>query len=260
MSAPRPNTDAFFRRLCQLTEAHASGDPRSFRQLYKDLQPRLFRYVFRLVRDRQLAEDLVQQVFLKAHTASKSSPRPPLRDALEHASTLDRGRAVHGWYLTIARNTVIDHFRQYQRDSRWKPGFTADRELMRVLELCGPARQEAELIASEQRAQIKGRIRGAVARLSPGQREVVELHRFHGLPMAEIARRKRVKEGTIRVRAHRAYSALAKDLGPSMRGRTQAPMSAASAAQTGELQRSRSAATAASSSSRWNGLDKCATG
>lgn len=57
-------------------------------------------------------------------------------------------------------------------------------------------------------------VRAAIAQLPLKLREVVELHRLKGMPMAEIAARLQVREGTLRVRAHRAYKARARLLQP----------------------------------------------
>jgi RNA polymerase sigma-70 factor (ECF subfamily) len=57
-------------------------------------------------------------------------------------------------------------------------------------------------------------VRDAIARLPAGQREVVELHKLRGMSMAEVAERLRLREGAVRVRAHRAYKALARLLAP----------------------------------------------
>jgi RNA polymerase sigma-70 factor (ECF subfamily) len=54
----------------------------------------------------------------------------------------------------------------------------------------------------------------AVERLPVGQREVIRLHKLEGLPMAEVAERLKVREGAVRVRAHRAYKGLAELLAP----------------------------------------------
>ena len=58
----------------------------------------------------------------------------------------------------------------------------------------------------------------ALAQLPAGQREIVELHKFQGLSMSEIATRLKIREGAVRVRAHRAYKALARWHAPTVRG------------------------------------------
>jgi RNA polymerase sigma-70 factor (ECF subfamily) len=65
-------------------------------------------------------------------------------------------------------------------------------------------------------AEITRRVHEALAQLPAAQREVVELHKLAGLSMAEISERLQIREGAVRVRAHRAYKALARVLGPGL--------------------------------------------
>ena len=64
--------------------------------------------------------------------------------------------------------------------------------------------------------EIAKRVHAALAGLPAAQREIVEMHKLAGLSMAEIATRLQIREGAVRVRAHRAYKALARALGPSV--------------------------------------------
>jgi RNA polymerase sigma factor (sigma-70 family) len=62
--------------------------------------------------------------------------------------------------------------------------------------------------------EMAARVQAALAALPAGQREVVELHKLQGMSMAEVAERLAIREGAVRVRAHRAYKALAAWLTP----------------------------------------------
>ena len=72
---------------------------------------------------------------------------------------------------------------------------------------------EASIAKEEHAREIIDRVRGAVAQLPEGQRAVVEMHKLQGMSMAEVADRLAIQEGAVRVRAHRAYKALARLLG-----------------------------------------------
>ena len=124
-------------------------------------------------------------------------------------------RAVEGWYLAIARNVALDHLRHnYRRDRRHET-------LIAKGDVSGMGVPTAELNAEELQMtresgdEVARRVRDAIEQLPPGQREVVKLHKLRGMPMAEIARRLKIREGAVRVRAHRAYKSLARWLVPS---------------------------------------------
>jgi RNA polymerase sigma-70 factor (ECF subfamily) len=186
-------------QLHLLMEAYVDGDERAFHQLHAALEPRLRSRLSRLVRDAAVVDDLVQLTFLRAHAA---------RDRF--ASLPERAdRAVEGWYLAIARNVALDHLRHnYRRDRRHET-------LMAKGDVAGMGVPEAEPNAEELQLSLESgdelarRVRAAIEQLPPGQREVVKLHKLRGMSMADIAERLGVRPGALRVRAHRAYKALA---------------------------------------------------
>ena len=59
------------------------------------------------------------------------------------------------------------------------------------------------------------RVRAAIEQLPPGQREVLTMHKLQGMTMAQVAEALQIREGAVRVRAHRGYKNLAKLLGAS---------------------------------------------
>lgn len=186
-------------QLHRLMEAYVDGDERAFHHLHAALEPRLRARLGRLVRDAAVVDDLVQLTFLRAHAA---------RDRF--ASLPERAdRAVEGWYLAIARNVALDHLRHnYRRDRRHET-------LIAKGDVAGMGVPEAEPNAEELQLslesddQLSRRVRAAIEQLPPGQREVVKLHKLRGMSMADIAQRLGVRPGALRVRAHRAYKALA---------------------------------------------------
>lgn len=186
-------------QLHLLMEAYVDGDQRAFQQLHAALEPRLRARLGRLVRDAAVVDDLVQLTFLRAHAA---------RDRF--ASLPERAdRAVEGWYLAIARNVALDHLRHnYRRDRRHE-------SLVAKGDVAGMGVPEAEPNAEELQLSLESddevarRVRAAIEQLPPGQREVVKLHKLRGMSMADIADRLGVRPGALRVRAHRAYKALA---------------------------------------------------
>lgn len=194
------------RGLQALMERYIDGDQQAFVALHDRLHPRIRARLGRMVRDEAAVEDLVQQTFLRAHQArARYEAGPGAGD-----------RAVEGWFLAIARNAALDSMRhQYRRDRRH-----ATLEARGELEGMGVSAErpdsEALHIAQEHERAKARLVRDAIDRLPPTQREVVKLHKLSGLPMAEISERLGVRPGALRVRAHRAYKALARLLNPDV--------------------------------------------
>ncbi|MBL8972562.1 MAG: RNA polymerase sigma factor [Myxococcales bacterium] len=191
--------------LAALMDRYLDGDERAFVLLHAAVTPRLRGLLHKLVRDSATAEDLLQATLLKAHLA---------RDGFvvrgSHADA-----AVQAWYATIARNLALDHLRAQVRDRKRRADTKDDRDPIAELAADLPSIEEWQ-VDRETAEEIARRVHAALAELPEGQREIVELHKLAGLSMAEIAERLQIREGAVRVRAHRAYKALARALGPAV--------------------------------------------
>ena len=91
----------FFKReadasLEQLIEQAKNGNINSFGKVYDSLVEKVYRFIFFKVESRETAEDLTQGVFLKA---------------LENIEKYRKNTSFLAWIYTIARNSVIDHYR-----------------------------------------------------------------------------------------------------------------------------------------------------
>ncbi len=190
------------RGLARWMEAYIDGDPASFRRIYDALAPRLTAFLTNMVRDRTAVDDLVQVTFLKGHAA-----RDKFRTRSDHPDA-----SVQAWYFTIARHAALDHLRSRQRSSR-RAARAEAADLPAQAAGDAPADPERAHLEREQAEQDIASVRAAIEALPAGQREVLTLHKIEGLPMKEIARRLGIREGAVRVRAHRAYRALARALG-----------------------------------------------
>jgi RNA polymerase sigma-70 factor, ECF subfamily len=192
------------RGLAALMDRYLDGDGRAFVQLHALLTPRLRGLLTKLVRDVATAEDLLQATLLKAHLA---------RDGFVLRG-VDPDASVQAWYATIARNLALDHLRAQVRERRRRDDGTPDDDPIAALPTDLPSLEEWQ-VDRDTAAEIAQRVHTALDKLPAAQREIVELHKLVGLSMAEIATRLQIREGAVRVRAHRAYKALARVLGAS---------------------------------------------
>ena len=191
--------------LHALMDRYLDGDERAFAALHAALTPRLKAFLVHLVRDSAAADDLVQATWLKAHLArERFEVRGPGPDG-----------AVQAWYFTIARNLALDHLRGQGRERRRREDDGPESDLLAGLPDDLPTAEEAQ-IGRDEAQEITARVQAALAQLPASQREIVELHKLQGMSMAEIATRLQIREGAARVRAHRAYKALARWLGPAL--------------------------------------------
>src|SRR5262245_54061321 len=168
----------------ELMLSYAQGDAASFREIFERYAPMLVRFLSRYVGRAADAQDLTQQTFLQLHRA-----RHDFR----------AGMRLRPWVMTIALNLSRDLLRRRGR----RVETPVDAEVLVAPETALPS----------DAAEVRRRVRRAVEALPREQREVIELHWFEELPFHEIAAVLGVSAGAARVRAHRAYVALRKELG-----------------------------------------------
>src|SRR5436190_16321479 len=160
----------------------SQGDPAAFGQLYDRHVSAVYRYVYYRVRDDAEAEDLTSDVFMKA---LRAIPRYEPR------------QAFLAWLYRIARNAVIDRSRRTRiqisfEDALAHPG---------VDQVVEP---DAALLALSDKVAV----RGALAKLTPLQQEVIVLRFVEGYSTHEIADLVGKREGTVRGIQFRALEAL----------------------------------------------------
>lgn len=152
-----------------------SGSLEALEAIFLDLRTPVFTVLLRLVRDRELAEDLTQEVFLRLWQS------PPAEDV----------RSPRAWLFRVAHNLALDALR--------RPGAG---ELPEQL----PVQDFAEGV----HARLD--VEAALASLSPRDREIVTLHLGAGLRFREIAAILELPLGTVLWRHSRAISALREKL------------------------------------------------
>jgi RNA polymerase sigma-70 factor (ECF subfamily) len=154
----------------------ARRDQKALAALYDRLAPLAYGLALRILADRRLAEDAVQEAFLRAWRRARQ---------FEAA----RGSA-RGWLLRIVRNAAIDQLRSLQALQR------ADARGCESLEGAEHAAPDA-IAAGAERA---GLLRAALDRLPADQRHVIEIAYFQGLSHSEIASREGIPLGTVKTR------------------------------------------------------------
>jgi RNA polymerase sigma-70 factor, ECF subfamily len=170
----------------RLVEASQRGDPEAFGSLFDVYYGPVHRYVAARVGRPGDAEDLAQLVFVKVLEAL------PRYEA--------RGVPFGGWLFKLARNVVIDHVRTRRE--------TAPLDV--VAERPSTADGPDELAVRRQEMES---VAFALRRLTPDQREAIELRFFAGLSAKEAAEAMGRQEGTVRGLQFRAIAALRRDLG-----------------------------------------------
>jgi RNA polymerase sigma-70 factor (ECF subfamily) len=164
------------------------GDANAFGLLYDAYVDRLYRFIYYRVSDVPLAEDLTSKVFLKAW-----ENLPNYRY---------QGLSFGAWLFSIARNTVIDHY----RTARQEPS----------LESVGPVTDESiDLERSLNESLQSDALAEALRQLTDEQREVLVLKFIIGYTTEEIARLMKKRPGAVRALQMRGLQALERILGGS---------------------------------------------
>ena len=142
-----------------------------------DCIPALLRFFRRTWASRGLAEDLLQETFLKIHRMRRSY-RP--------------GEAVLPWVYAIARNVRVDNYRRVRRIVEHEAS-----SMSRLKQRDGNDGLEAAL-----------EFDALVARLPDAQREVIVMLKVTGMTVEEVARATSSTVGAVKLKAHRAYESL----------------------------------------------------
>lgn len=151
-----------------LLQQYLAGDSSAISQLIERHSRRVRDYIRMLVKDRDLAEDIFQNTFIKVVRV------------IDEGRYVDSGKFL-SWVLRIAHNQVIDHFRAQKQDKQLTES-DAGFDVLGTLRFAEPT-VEDRLIGE----QIKREVRQLVELLPEEQAEVVKLRYFSGLSFKEIA-------------------------------------------------------------------------
>jgi len=175
--------------------AHAAqGRDRAFRELLRRYERPIFSLIYRMVRDRTLAEDLSQEAFIRAFNAISSyNPR----------------YKFSSWIFKIANNHTIDHLRKKRLDTISIDGSphatTSDEATQTSVVVESMAETPEEYVEHRELGSL---IEQAIGELRPEYRSVVLLRHVEGYSYDEIADILDLPLGTVKTYLHRARGEL----------------------------------------------------
>src|SRR3954464_1341951 len=192
----------------ELAASAAQGSQDAFRELVRRFERPVYSLVLRMVQDPATAEDLAQEVFVKAFRALRS---------------YDSRWKFSSWLFKIAHNTTIDHLRrgtpetvplEAGEDDEGRGGLAAvlaDQSVEdpgAAAERRGPGRPPG----GGARRDLARSLGGAIRRLRPDYREAVLMFYVHGASYQEICEATGQPLGTVKTNLHRARKELAQTM------------------------------------------------
>jgi RNA polymerase sigma-70 factor (ECF subfamily) len=171
-----------------------AGSERAYRELVRRYERPIFSLVYRMVRDRELAEDLAQETFVKALNALDSY-RPEYK--------------FSSWIFKISNNAAIDHLRRRELDTLSLDGSphatTPDAVEATALQIGDRGETPLDVVEAK---ELGGEIEQAIARLRPEYRQCILLRHVEGRAYEEIAEILDLPLGTVKTYIHRARNEL----------------------------------------------------
>lgn len=178
-------------------QPHGMSNPPDFTTFMRNYQDMVFSTAVRLVGNEAQAEDISQEVFLKAY---------------EHFDNLQTSATAGGWLKTVTTNLSLNHLTRYRNRWRFFSEFKrhddsgADDEA--EVEFAAPDNFFGELDADERKVWLEH----ALEQLPEHQRVPLVLFHFEDLPYEEIAKKLRVSLSKVKTDILRARAALAQVL------------------------------------------------
>jgi RNA polymerase sigma-70 factor (ECF subfamily) len=183
-----------------VVSAFLGGEERAFQELVERYQTRLLNFIYRTIGDREKAEDLVQEVFIRVY---------------RHIHRFDRSKKFSTWVYTIASNLAKNELRNRSRNplvlfqtikSNWE-----DEE--RPLQFEDTTARPDDLFRKRHLRQL---VEDTVAQLPEHHRQVFVLRELEGKSYEEIAEITDCNLGTVKSRLNRARNAFASIIEPAL--------------------------------------------
>lgn len=160
-----------------LLQSFMGGDESAITTLIERHRKKVYNYILMLVKDKQTADDLFQETFIK------------VINSLRSGRYSENGKFI-SWVLRIAHNQVIDHFRGGKKPAH----LTSDDvgyDIMNLKKLADPTVEDRMI-----QQQTEQDVRNLIDRLPEEQREVVVLRHYFDLSFKEIAQQTGVSINT----------------------------------------------------------------
>ncbi len=161
----------------ELVSRYLNGDQLGLELLISRHKNRVFAYIVMLVKDKQLADDLFQDTFIKAI------------NTMNAGSYKEEGKFIH-WVMRIAHNLIIDHFRRAKRIPVMDNG-NENFDIFDTIYETTPSIEEQMVMN-----QIYADVRKLVGHLPFEQKEVLQLRYYKGMSFKDIADRTDVSINT----------------------------------------------------------------
>jgi RNA polymerase sigma-70 factor (ECF subfamily) len=177
---------------------HLAGDERAFGEIVRCYRTRLLSFIYRMIGDRERAEDLVQEAFIRIH---------------RHLHRFDSSRKFSTWAYTIASNLAKNELRNRGRNPLvyYQSARTRDNEDQRPLQFEDSSSRPDDMYENR---HLKELVDATVERLSPHHREVFVLRELQGKSYEEIAVVTHCNLGTVKSRLNRARAVFAEMVAP----------------------------------------------
>lgn len=185
----------------QLIDKALEGEQKACAELVNRFKPRIFNLVIKMVKNREEAEDLTQETFIKAFNS---------------LATFNADYAFSTWLYKIAVNNCIDHFRKKRLKTFPidNPITLKDGEIQREFPDQSGREPEKSLLSKEQ----SNLIQNAINQLPPKYQKVIILRHKKDQSYEEISEHLHIPIGTVKVRIFRAREMLKKTLRTNFRG------------------------------------------
>jgi RNA polymerase sigma-70 factor (ECF subfamily) len=185
-------------RIAALLGRVALADQRAFEELYRQTAAHLYAVALRIVRDRALAEEILQEAYV---------------NVWHHAGTYDTARSqAVTWLASIVRNRALDQKRRRELDTVTLAGDDDDSPPL-DLPSDGPSPMDLLLAAADARS-----VRECVETLDAATRQAIALAFFQGLSHAELATHLRQPLGTVKSWVRRGLDKLRRCLDAGVPG------------------------------------------
>ncbi|MCC6599024.1 MAG: sigma-70 family RNA polymerase sigma factor [Alphaproteobacteria bacterium] len=170
-----------FEHLMRLAQ---QGDKKAYAQLFQEITPLLRAFVRKKISRAEDMEDIVQEILISIHRASK---------------TYDTARPFKAWMFTIARFRLNDHLRGLYKNRAQGAEISyedADHNLL----------EAAHVTESYESREYINKL---LAHLPKKQKKIITMMKIEGYTAKEIATALKMTESAVKVSAHRAYKVLA---------------------------------------------------